>query len=331
MGHSSFEGEGCLFREMVLGQPPENYKRGQYVGMHHTDAAEPRMNRIGYCDRRAWLINQPQAHSNALLSLRKEDSSLRPGILEANQHRYFQTPGSSACFSGPIYTYQSGIATVNINNSLGAPPMPHLLASELEISLREREFQLAALHDIPGGAWIPTMGYIAPEESNSYLQKHPVAHQHGAAPCCYSKCRLGTTWQLKSSGYTRSMEECFRADSANIMHEQSSNEHRRHLEIQAKQRGTEVVVEERSRPGANEPTNSRRQFQDALLVQARRAGMSYKRIRELGGFWEVESTLRGRYRTLTQPKSRRICHPHWEQRDVSLHREHQRNKCADSL
>lgn len=60
---------------------------------------------------------------------------------------------------------------------------------------------------------------------------------------------------------------------------------------------------------------------NALLIHYKEQGMSYKDIKALGGFEEAESTLRGRYRTLTKPKEERVRRPEWKDRDVSaLHR-----------
>jgi len=46
--------------------------------------------------------------------------------------------------------------------------------------------------------------------------------------------------------------------------------------------------------------------------------MSYREIRRAGGFKEAESTLRGRYRTLTKSKEERVRKPEWLEGDVRL-------------
>lgn len=56
---------------------------------------------------------------------------------------------------------------------------------------------------------------------------------------------------------------------------------------------------------------------DEYLVQCKEQGMSYKQIKESGGFGEAESTLRGRYRALTKPREARLRKPEWGQREVS--------------
>lgn len=68
------------------------------------------------------------------------------------------------------------------------------------------------------------------------------------------------------------------------------------------------------------PTSSTRNHRcilDEFLVNAKLSGMSYRDIRREGGFVEAESTLRGRFRTLTKTKSARVRKPRWTDNDVS--------------
>lgn len=57
---------------------------------------------------------------------------------------------------------------------------------------------------------------------------------------------------------------------------------------------------------------------NALLIEYKRRGLSYKDIKRMGNFREAESTLRGRFRTLTKSKDQRVRKPQWQERDVSL-------------
>ncbi|EXJ78300.1 hypothetical protein A1O3_09461 [Capronia epimyces CBS 606.96] len=57
---------------------------------------------------------------------------------------------------------------------------------------------------------------------------------------------------------------------------------------------------------------------DEYLVRCKEQGMSYKQIKESGGFNEAESTLRGRYRALTKPREARLRKPEWGQREIDL-------------
>jgi hypothetical protein len=56
---------------------------------------------------------------------------------------------------------------------------------------------------------------------------------------------------------------------------------------------------------------------NAFLIECKRRGLSYKDIKKIGGFKEAESTLRGRFRTLTKSKDQRVRKPQWQPRDVS--------------
>jgi hypothetical protein len=60
-----------------------------------------------------------------------------------------------------------------------------------------------------------------------------------------------------------------------------------------------------------------RSEKDEYLVQSKLAGMTYKEIRKQGSFTEAESTLRGRFRTLTKPKEARVRKPEFQEIDVS--------------
>lgn len=73
-----------------------------------------------------------------------------------------------------------------------------------------------------------------------------------------------------------------------------------------------------------------RTTKDAFLISSKQAGMSYHAIRQAGNFSEAESTLRGRYRTLTKQKEERVRKPEWTAGDVRLLREAvERFRCCD--
>lgn len=61
------------------------------------------------------------------------------------------------------------------------------------------------------------------------------------------------------------------------------------------------------------PTDIKNQF----LLEGKHNGLSYKEIKKLYNFTEAESTLRGRFRTLTKSKSQRVRRPQWYAEDVS--------------
>ncbi|KAJ5922855.1 hypothetical protein N7516_010558 [Penicillium verrucosum] len=57
---------------------------------------------------------------------------------------------------------------------------------------------------------------------------------------------------------------------------------------------------------------------NTFLIDCKRRGLSYKDIKRVGGFKEAESTLRGRYRTLTKSKDQRVRKPRWQEKDIRL-------------
>ncbi|KAI2642671.1 hypothetical protein GGS21DRAFT_486494 [Xylaria nigripes] len=61
-----------------------------------------------------------------------------------------------------------------------------------------------------------------------------------------------------------------------------------------------------------------RDAKNRFLVESKLAGMTYREIRRQGNFTEAESTLRGRFRTLTKNKEQRVRKPEWQDKDIRL-------------
>ncbi|PGH16355.1 hypothetical protein AJ80_05205 [Polytolypa hystricis UAMH7299] len=77
----------------------------------------------------------------------------------------------------------------------------------------------------------------------------------------------------------------------------------------------------RKKPTRKEAMPVRRGSKDEFLVRCKLSGMSYKEIKERGSFSEAESTLRGRFRTLTKKKEHRLRKPGWQEKDLRLLRD----------
>lgn len=71
-----------------------------------------------------------------------------------------------------------------------------------------------------------------------------------------------------------------------------------------------------------DPLGQKLSAKDEFLVRHKLQGMTYRQIRVKGGFTEAESTLRGRFRTLTKNKEARVRKPAWTEADVSGRRWH---------
>jgi len=68
------------------------------------------------------------------------------------------------------------------------------------------------------------------------------------------------------------------------------------------------------------PNISRSTVVDEYLLRWKRAGKTYREIRENGNYTVAESTLRGRYRNMTKERYLRVRMPKWEDTDVSYSR-----------
>ena len=67
----------------------------------------------------------------------------------------------------------------------------------------------------------------------------------------------------------------------------------------------------------NDGEKAQRKKDDELLLQMKRDGRTYRDIRKALGRKVAESTLRGRYRSLTKPRRERVRSPKWTGADVS--------------
>ncbi|KAF4556702.1 Hypothetical protein D9617_1g085810 [Elsinoe fawcettii] len=65
-------------------------------------------------------------------------------------------------------------------------------------------------------------------------------------------------------------------------------------------------------------TATERKRRDTLLLKLKDEGKTYREIREIGGFEEHESTLRGRMRILRRPEHAKKRKPKWSVKDIRL-------------
>ncbi|KAI0425935.1 hypothetical protein F5Y09DRAFT_334564 [Xylaria sp. FL1042] len=79
-----------------------------------------------------------------------------------------------------------------------------------------------------------------------------------------------------------------------------------------------VKVDDRVKTVPSSSVDAERDAKNRFLVEAKLAGMTYSEIRRKGGFTEAESTLRGRFRTLTKNKEQRVRKPEWQDKDIRL-------------
>jgi hypothetical protein len=81
-------------------------------------------------------------------------------------------------------------------------------------------------------------------------------------------------------------------------------------------------MQDRFQVPRNAGTQAQRQRNDELLIEGKKRGLTYKTIKGMMvGEEPAESTLRGRYRSLTKDRKDRVRKPYWTKTDVS-NREH---------
>lgn len=73
-----------------------------------------------------------------------------------------------------------------------------------------------------------------------------------------------------------------------------------------------------SNPESASDFHAQRRADDAILLEGKRNGLTYKDIRKKLHKKCAESTLRGRYRSLTKARQERVRKPVWREKDVSL-------------
>jgi hypothetical protein len=81
---------------------------------------------------------------------------------------------------------------------------------------------------------------------------------------------------------------------------------------------TQSRMQDRFQVPRNTDTQAQRQQNDQLLIEGKKQGMTYRAIKEkMVGEQPAESTLRGRYRSLTKARKDRVRKPVWTKKDVS--------------
>ncbi|KKA23182.1 hypothetical protein T310_2775 [Rasamsonia emersonii CBS 393.64] len=92
----------------------------------------------------------------------------------------------------------------------------------------------------------------------------------------------------------------------------------RNTKTETQQKTSKKTKSSKSSNKPSSKTTSRTTARDLFLLECKRRGMSYKEIKKIGRFEEAESTLRGRFRTLTKSKEQRVRKPKWEDGDIHL-------------
>lgn len=203
--------------------------------------------------------------------------------------------------------------------------------------------EVASAPAVPQEAVLPSSTLQAARESGSKPNKagrkqlpDKAPNSKATAPSNGSKRRHGgevtgdknsTPSSKKSKAKTKASSQAQQSQAQQSQAQPTSHHHRPRHGGGSDARTKTTHRKESSSKAATNPASDNapkdesatppRSEKDEFLVQSKLAGMTYKEIRKKGGFTEAESTLRGRFRTLTKPKEARVRKPEFQEIDVS--------------
>ncbi len=255
--------------------------------------------------------------------------SLPRDSLEALSYRYTHPVEAQALISAPLgLPLPGGLLNPNSNNNL----VLHDWWSDYDSCQQMEDGQASGLSP---GLWPWTMswyGDVNYQDDSTSAASIASPFIQGDDQCWgpgqnYDKETAATPWLPRDYSFSPSSDSSFRSPRAAARAASSKTA------IQMKSICPKPILPRpeddentnnitRRRPRRGEPQTCRRSTsadcKDVFLVQSKLAGMSYKQIKEKGQFVEAESTLRGRFRTLTKHKEHRVRKPEWQEGDVSI-------------
>lgn len=138
--------------------------------------------------------------------------------------------------------------------------------------------------------------------------------------------RYPSDYSVQQPDLSRSMQRVQYPSSYPNRSSVASNANQNRLIAYRANRPTEtqaIVVTQGNNQTTNQPSRAtdaeeQKKMNDRILIQGKREGLTYKEIRKkLVGEKPAESTLRGRYRSLTKERKDRVRKPVWNAVDVS--------------
>lgn len=158
---------------------------------------------------------------------------------------------------------------------------------------------------------IPVHRRIAPAPSNNISSENATARKRSLRSS--DNCR-----HVKASSRPSSKDRSFTKSAK--LNEQVTSQLSVPKRIEPKPTSSPTEQSWASDTQSNEVVQAmhHRDSKDEFLVKSKLAGMPYKEIRRQGNFSEAESTLRGRFRTLTKHKTQRVRKPEWSDNDVCI-------------
>ncbi|KAF2691990.1 hypothetical protein K458DRAFT_381820 [Lentithecium fluviatile CBS 122367] len=157
--------------------------------------------------------------------------------------------------------------------------------------------RLPGLGTVPSVEHSPSSGNWSSEYSNQL--SGPPYYQRGMLPA--------SSFQQNASGQPSSYANYTHSDALYRSYRSDT----RH----------EAPTQDSFQVGRTAENQAQRKREDQILIEGKANGLTYKEIRKKLGINVAESTLRGRYRSLTKARKDRVRKPVWKERDLQLLKE----------
>jgi hypothetical protein len=233
-------------------------------------------------------------------------------------------PSISMITSGAVSTYGSSGSSLKTHRSSRATPkvsynvVPEVKESRTALPSRQPRHKLSTkpiTNEHISTLQSSNRGVVKSERKLSQATRSGSHQSNSSRDGNYENISMTRT--MRTTATTRPLVAKLEPKSTTVVEASSNNS-------TTKKVTTSVHHEDKSSKPPPRPSSEqseqhilqRREEMDKFLVQSKLDGMSYKEIRRKGGFSEAESTLRGRFRTLTKKKDERVRKPEWDENDV---------------
>ncbi|KAG8162061.1 hypothetical protein KVR01_007826 [Diaporthe batatas] len=253
-----------------------------------------------------------------------EAETVSPDMLHFNPSApVFPSSSSSESLSHPFRIDSDS----EVPSSVGTVPQKDILPSSVWQARREanNKVNTADRKQLPDKAPRPKHGASSTGNSSGSKRRHggdATGDKSSAPSSKKTKSKAKATSQSSHSSHhsdrTQQVGGCDDSGSGSSNSSSSGAGHKTLSSSSSKAIASTTGASPSAAAMVSSATMNPRSEKDEYLVRSKRAGMTYKEIRKQGGFTEAESTLRGRFRTLTKPKEARVRKPEFQEIDDKL-------------
>lgn len=309
-----------------------------YTPMTAQNAAGKNSNTHG--GQPAWLAPTPNGVPRGVSadgSDLESDNSFSPkSLLDDRLGSESFSPGSmpdQASLSGDWNGYSTSYSSVKEFSPSSTSAGFHLVPVPIEADKDVDGFDFSGYPQRGLGIATPSMEPTGASYHNDELSGSPDAAHQASSEYSYSHVSSpdASPWYLPGYSHDSSVlpfrKHDLQLDSvqddvfAGASPSQSNNYTRKQTALWNASRvgvPAQVKPQDRFQVSRSADAHTQRKHNDDLLVQGKKEGLTYKEIRKkMVGEKPAESTLRGRYRSLTKAREDRVRKPLWTPRDVS--------------